>query len=488
MFNLSNETDYKLLSKTKNYYNFFILAILFLFTAIFIRLLFLSLDNNSISISNERDTSLKALPTIYDFNKNTLAYSDYNYSIKNIRNKVKYLKRNVPISEILEPIYKGDPYIKFEKILTRKYPHRAITNNMIGNTNIDHEGISLIEKFIGQNNKDIDLSLDIKIQKKIYDSLYKDTLNLNPDYSLNVLVDLSREEIVSNVFIDNRNVDNRFDQTLLPLKDLKFDFGSVFKTFTVYSALKNQKIDINEYFDVDQPVYIGSKIINDFPRNSEIPMQVGDILKKSSNRGAILIRRNLDCQNEFKTDLDHIGLLKSTQIGFEMISVEPTVNNFRGRYCDNIPFGYGLSISPIQLINAYGKIITGRENFNASFEKNEKQNKNKYNKISNSINKLLFYANETDNELYKNFLVAGKTGTADQIILNDEKFQNVTYISFFPYNNPKYLNLTFMQNPKESYGKYMTAGNTVKPTFYNLLKEIYIYLDLSIVNTKSTDI
>ena len=488
MFNLSNETDYKLLLKTKNYYNFFIFAVLFLFTSIFVRLLFLSFDNNSISSSNERDTSLTALPTIYDLNKNILAYSDYNYSIKNIKNKVKYLKRNVPISVILEPIYKGDPYIKFEKILTRKYPHKAILNNMIGNTNIDHKGISLIEKFIDQNNRDIDISIDIKIQKKIYDSLFKDTLNLNPDYSLNVLVDLSREEIVSNVFLDNRNVDDRFDQTLLPLKDLKFDFGSVFKTFTVYSALKNQKININEYFDVDQPVYIGSKMINDYPRNSEIPMQVGDILKKSSNRGAILIRRNLDCQNEFKADLDQIGLLKSTQIGFGMTSVEPTVNNFRGSYCDNIPFGYGLSISPIQLINAYGKIITGRDNFNASFEKNEKQNKNKYNKISNTVNKLLFYANETDNELYKNFLVAGKTGTADQFITNDEKFQNVTYISFFPYNNPKYLNLTFMQNPKESYGKYMTAGNTVKPTFYNLLKEIYIYLDLSIVNTKSTDI
>ena len=118
MFNLSNETDYKLLSKTKNYYNFFIFAVLLLFTAIFIRLLFLSFENKSISDSNELDTSLKALPTIYDLNKNTLAYSDYNYSIKNIKNKVKYLKRNVPLNAILEPIYKGDPYIKFEKILT----------------------------------------------------------------------------------------------------------------------------------------------------------------------------------------------------------------------------------------------------------------------------------------------------------------------------------------------------------------------------------
>ena len=84
--------------------------------------------------------------------------------------------------------------------------------------------------------------------------------------------------------------------------------------------------------------------------------------------------------------------------------------------------------------------------------------------------------------------MAGKTGTADQSISSSEIIQNVTYISFFPYNNPKYLNFTFMQNPKKTYGKYMTAGNTVKPTFYNLLKEIYIYLDLSIINTKSTDI
>ena len=487
MFNLSNETDYKLLFKTKNYYNFFILTILFLFIAIFTRLIFLSLDNSNNYLSSVSDSSLNVLPTIYDYNKNTLAYSDYNYSVKNIKNKVKYLKRNVPLKNILESIYKGDPYIKYEKILTRKYPYSSIINNMIGHTNIDHQGVSLIEKFIDKNNNDVDLSLDIRLQKKIYDSLYNDTINLNPDYAMNVLVDLSSEEIVSNVFLDNREV-NRFDQTLLPLKDLKFDFGSVFKTFTVYSALKNQKIDLNEYFDVDQPVYIGNKVINDFPRNSKIPMQVADILKKSSNRGAILIRRNLDCQNEFKFDLDQIGLLKSNYIGFGLKSVEPTINNFRGSYCDNIPYGYGLSISPIQLINAYGKIITGRENFEASFEKQEKQKENKYNKISNTINKLLFYANETNNDLYKNFLVAGKTGTADQTISDNEKFQNVTYISFFPYNNPKYLNFTFMQNPKEKYGKYMTAGNTVKPTFYNLLKEIYMYLDLSIINTKSTDI
>ena len=488
MFNLSNETDYKLLSKTKNYYNFFILTILFLFIAIFVRLIILSFNNETNNAQiNSRDTTHKVLPTIYDFNKNILAYSSYNFSVKNIKNKVEYLKRDVPLNDIIELIYEGDPYIKFEKILTRKYPYSSITNNMIGHTNIEHQGVSLIEKFIDKNNNDIELSLDVQIQKKIYDSLSNDTINLSPDYAINVLIDLSSEEIVSNVFLDNRD-SNRFDQTLLPLKDLKYDFGSVFKTFTVYSAIKNQKIELNEYFDVDQPVYIGDKIINDYPRNSNIPMQVKDILKKSSNRGAILIRRNLDCQNEFKLDLKQIGLLESTRIGFGLISVEPTVNNFRGSYCDNIPFGYGLSVTPIQLINAYGKIITGRNNFEATFKKQKKKNKNQYNQISSAINKLLFYANETNDDLYNDFLVAGKTGTADQSISNGEKIQNVTYISFFPYNNPKYLNLIFMQNPKKKYGKYMTAGNTVKPAFFNILREIYMHLDLSIINTESTDI
>ena len=284
---------------------------------------------------------------------------------------------------------------------------------MIGHTNIDNQGISLIEKFAYKNDDEINLSIDIQLQKKIHDILSKDTTNLKADYAISVLVDLNSEEIISNVFLDKREKEKRFDQTLLPTKDLKFDFGSVFKTFTVYSALKNQKIDLIEYFDVNQPVVIGNKIIDDFPRNSKFPMQVKDILKKSSNRGAILIRRNLDCQKEFKFDLESIGLLNSVEIGFGMRSVDPKINNFRGRYCDNIPFGYGLSVSPIQLINAYGKIITGRDDFQASLEKKTKINKNRYNKTSNTINKLLFYANETNDDLYKEFLIAGKTGTAD---------------------------------------------------------------------------
>ena len=485
MINLSNETDYKLIFKTNNLYNFFFIFVVILFVGIFLKIFFLSIQekNNEINKRNEKISKI-FLPTIFDTNGNRLAYSDFNFSIFKSNNKFEYLKRDASNKQIRETLYFGDPNIKFEKILTRKYPFNKILSNTLGQVDIDHNGISLFEKKLNKTNEDLILGIDIDIQKKVHEILSEEIKFLKPDYSLSVIVDLSKEEILSNVFIDNRDL--KFDESLMPVKDLLFEFGSVFKPFTVYSALKNKKVNLNEFFDVDQPVFIGDKLINDYPRNSNSPLQIKDILKSSSNRGAILIRRKLDCQNEYKNDFFNLGLLENTPVGFDLISKAPELNNFRGSYCDNFPYGYGMAISPIQLINAYGKIITGRDRFIASFDKKNINNSNEFNNVSTALNKLLFYANETPEELYENFLVAGKTGTAD--IGGDRDSQNVAYISYFPYNDPKYLSLTFMSNPKNKYGPYMTAGNTVKPVFFNILREIYVDLDLSIFDIKGTDI
>ncbi len=485
MINLNNETDYKLLNLTNNFYNFFLLVSLLLFSALIIKILIIFFEKNEIKSIDISPIKLNSLPTIYDTKSNILAYSDFNYSIYQINNEnFKYIKRDASSKDIKKTLFAGKIDSKFEKILTRKYPYKNILNNFLGQVNIDHKGISLIEKEIQASNDNIDLSIDIEIQEKVYSSLSEDTKNLNPDYSMNIIIDLNKEEILSNVFIDNRV--KKFDESLMPLKDLTFEFGSVFKAFTIYSALKNEKLDLNEFFDVDEPVYIGNKEVHDFiPSNT--PLQVKDVLKHSSNKGAVLIRRKLDCKNEFKKDLKNLGLLNSTSIGLDMYSINPVVNNFRGAYCDNIPYGYGLSVTPIQLLNAYGKMITGKSEFQAKILKQDMSSKNIFNINSNKLNKLLFYANQYKDDLYNDFLVAGKTGTADKVI-NNNLVQNVAYISFFPYNDPKYLSLTFMQNPKETYGPFMTAGNTVKPTFFNILKNIYMNLDLTILIKEATDI
>ena len=56
MINLSNETDYKLIFKTKNLYNFFFVLIIILFVGVFLKILNLSIQekNNEINIVSEK--------------------------------------------------------------------------------------------------------------------------------------------------------------------------------------------------------------------------------------------------------------------------------------------------------------------------------------------------------------------------------------------------------------------------------------------------
>ena len=250
MINLNNETDYKLLDKTNTFYNFFIFLILILFLGVIFKIFFIYFENKDNYNSLKYNENLNFLPTIYDSSGNILAYSDYSYSIFTNKNKFSYIERDASPKDIKKILYQSDPSIRFEKILTRKYPYREITNNFLGQVDIDHKGISLIEAKLNSLNENIKTSINLQIQQKIFTALKEDSLNLKPDFSLHVLIDLSKEEIISNIFIDNQ--DNPFDESYMPLKDSIFEFGSVFKPFTVYSAIKNDKISLDDYFNVDE--------------------------------------------------------------------------------------------------------------------------------------------------------------------------------------------------------------------------------------------
>ena len=91
MINLSNETDYKLIFKTKNLYNFFFVLIIILFVGVFFKIINLSVQEKKYQINIVSEKNSKVfLPTIFDTNGNRLAYSDFNFSIFKINDKFKY--------------------------------------------------------------------------------------------------------------------------------------------------------------------------------------------------------------------------------------------------------------------------------------------------------------------------------------------------------------------------------------------------------------
>ncbi|MDA1284526.1 MAG: penicillin-binding transpeptidase domain-containing protein [Proteobacteria bacterium] len=515
--NLINETDYSIIKKTNNLYSIFQVVVFLFFIIICIKL-FLIISKPEYIKTNKIEELIS--PVLLDTNNNILAqtlidhriqvskFDKNNYkNMQNLINDIRVIKptvaekineltnnfffvdRSPNEKQILETIYLGNPEIKFEKFYKRHYPFMQYTNNLIGQMNIDNEGKSLIEKYINSYNQNLNLSINIDLQKEVHDLLSEELKIYDANYALFILVDLLKEEILVNSYVHNNNyLDTKFDVSVMPSINHMYEFGSVFKPITVYSALNNGVLDLDEYFDVIKPLkyFSGDKFITDlFP--VKVPIQTKDVLRESSNIGAVLINRKLDCKKQFKVDLEQLGLLLPVNIMDQIKSVnplEPKSYTRKGNYCDNLAFGYALSVSPINLINAYARMITGKIDFKANIIKQKDFKDLILNAISSDINKLLYYANESNHKLYRSCLVAGKTGTADDKSIQksiDQKktLNNVTYISYFPYNQPRYLALTFMNGPKKSKSGYLTAGNTVKNSFYNIMEKILFSLELS---------
>ena len=59
MINLSNETDYKLIFKTKNLYNFFFVLIIILFVGVFFKIINLSVQEKKIKLTQYMKKILK---------------------------------------------------------------------------------------------------------------------------------------------------------------------------------------------------------------------------------------------------------------------------------------------------------------------------------------------------------------------------------------------------------------------------------------------
>ena len=173
--NLINETDYSVIKKTKSLYFFFQLIIFGLFLVICLKLIFIiSIDEKNELRLKEKNISSRILDT----NNNILAQTITNHSLEvnnfnkinninqknNLINDIKIIRSPKKI-KILNALYLGNPDIKFKSVLVRDYPFDAYTKNILGNRDIDNNGLSLIEKYIDDHNQDLNLSLDIDIQK-----------------------------------------------------------------------------------------------------------------------------------------------------------------------------------------------------------------------------------------------------------------------------------------------------------------------------------
>ena len=385
---------------------------------------------------------------------------------KKLRNKKRfYLKKRLTPDEKNKLRSLGEKGIIMEPFQSRVYPHGQLYSHILGQIDDDNYGISGIEKYFDQELGDMQkvkeplvLTLDSNIQFLIKTELNQAMDDFKANAAGGLLMDVKNGEVLSLVSLPDYNPNIRENISDSKYMNLitkgVFELGSVFKTFTIALALEEKifspetkinkipnKIKCSKYTIGD---------IHDFPES----LTVEDILIRSSNIGALMIARKIG-EKKLKNFLENLSLLKP--IDFELEEIGQPLN-FKWEKCklETVSYGHGITTTPLQAAAAYAAITNGGYLVKPTLQL--KKNLNIEKKISiiskttsDQINKILRKV-VTDKEgtaSFANILgynVGGKTGTSKSY---KDKNKNInTFISIFPSNDPRYVLLTILDDPK----------------------------------------
>ena len=154
----------------------------------------------------------------------------------------------------------GDKSIQPEEKLTRIYPQKNLFSHIIGQIDDDNNGISGLEKSLDKNlkniKKPISLSVDKDLQFLIRDELVKFNEIFRTKGSAAILMNVNNGEILSLVSLPDFDPNKReaiyvFNFINRATKGV-YEFGSVFKTFTLAAAFNEKIIESDTEF-VDLP-------------------------------------------------------------------------------------------------------------------------------------------------------------------------------------------------------------------------------------------
>lgn len=147
---------------------------------------------------------------------------------------------------------------------------------------------------------------------------------------------------------------------LAPITDV-YEPGSTYKAFTAYSVLaNNEEVTPDTVFTVPYALEVYDTVIADSHDHPVMDMTVTDILADSSNTGTTLLSRKVDTSVLYET-YDAFGFGHETGCDFpgDRAGELEESKDWDGVQGATVTFGQGLTITPLQLVRAYGALEQG---------------------------------------------------------------------------------------------------------------------------------
>jgi cell division protein FtsI (penicillin-binding protein 3) len=430
-----------------------------------------------------------------------------------------YLKRHIrpELAEKVAALNIAGVYLQRE--YRRYYPAGEVTAHVLGFTNIDdagQEGLELayndwlrgdsgrkmvIKDRLGRTvkhvesiqaaepGKDLTLSIDRRLQYLTYRELKRAVLQYKAKSGSAVILDTKTGEVLAMANQPSYNPNNRKKLSSYRLRNRAvtdvFEPGSTIKPFTVAAALESGRFKSNSVVNTSPGYFrIGKYVVQDIKNYGRINLST--IMAKSSNVGASKLALGISAKN--LTDVhSRIGFGLTTGSGFPGevggILNMPTEKQLVEKA--TLSYGYGLSVTPLQLVRSYAAIANNGVMPAVSFtriEQVEYETKVLSAKHAKQIREMLEAVVSKDGTGNRasvaGYRIAGKTGTVKKASAGG--YSNDSYVAVFagmaPASNPRLAMVVTINEPN---GDIYYGGKVAAPVFSKVMSGALRLMDIS---------
>jgi len=465
------------------------------------------------------------------FNKSEKTFLDRLNFAKNNNKRYHLINRGVSIENLNKirqmPLFKMGGVrggLIIEKKNSRDYPLNKIAERTIGYERISKDdnfsgvglehafgsklrgknGLQLMQKIsngkwkpISSSNKiepipgnDIISTINVGFQDITHHSLLKQLEDFEADHGTAVVMETNTGEIkaISNL---GRTSEGKYYEKLNYAVGEHFEPGSTFKLMSVIAAFEDDKVEPNTIIDTEKGVlsFYGNKVRDSKPGGYG-KISVNDAFKFSSNTGIVkIISESYGNEpHKFSDRLFNMGL--NNKLGLSILGESspriphPNDKNWNGLSLPWMAYGYGVLLSPLQILTFYNSVANNGEMVKPVFIRQSRLESNKVvlnpsicsedtlNKVKLMLENVVNDEGGTANNIQSNiYRIAGKTGTG-QVDYNTDNMQYISsFVGYFPADKPKYSCIVIIHKPNKKKGYY--GATVAAPVFKKIADKIY---------------
>ena len=429
-----------------------------------------------------------------------------------------YLKRHVPPALAERVMALKVPGVALQREYRRYYPLGPVAGHVIGFTNVDDQGqegaelsfnswlravpgakrvlrdlqgnaVEVAESVaLPQPGKDLVLSIDRRIQYLAYRELKNAVMEHGARAGSAVVVDAHTGEVLALVNEPDFNPNNRAGLHSRIFRNRAvtdlFEPGSTLKPFTIACALESGKYKPGTVIDTTPGLlHIGDRTIRDV--HDYGVLTVAGVIEKSSNVGASKIALSLD-KNSMWQMLRSVGFGQPT--GAQLPGEVDGVLNPPSRWVPveqaTISYGYGISVTPLQLARAYVALANDGEELpltlravDAPPQGQRVMSVTTARRIQSMLELAVSDAGTGARAQVADYRVAGKTGTVRKLTASG--YSEEKYVSWFagfaPVSAPRLVMVVVVD--ESTRGGYF-GGAVAAPVFGRVMTGALRLLDV----------